>query len=310
MFSFEIKHVAGKRHGGPDGLSGRRGSVEDSEEEEGVEELEEEMDADLTGNEVDSEEEGDNEDQIEEDDDQAMPDEIKKVTRYLTTLQLPGNMTDKQFDSFRQYDLRFLVEEGQLFRRAKPGILPKRVIWDQNEQKDIMSQLPDESGHRGKKVSYEKVALRYWWKGLYRDVEKWVKTCEECQKRSKIRVMEELHPTLDNPLWQRVGLDVVYIALNEGFSKIVEMREYLSGWIEAKALRNADAKSVAAFVHEWIVRFGIPGMIIHDNGPENKKITKILIDRNHIRNVCVTSYHHQSNMVIERGHQQIMDGLA
>jgi len=310
MLSFEIKHVAGKRHGGPDGLSRRRRSVEDSDEEEGVEELEEEMDADLAVNEVDSEEGGDNEDEIEEDDDQAMRDEIKKVTRYLTTLRRLGNMTDKQFDSFRQYALRFLVEEGQLFRRAKPGMPPKRVIWDQNEQKDIMSQLHDESGYRGKKGSYEKVALRYWWKGLYRDVEKWVKTCEECQKRSPIGVTEELHPTLDIPLWQRVGLDVVYMPLNEGFSKIVAMREYLCGWIEAKALRNADSKSVAAFVHEWIVRYGIPGMIIYDNGPENKKITKIMIDRYRIRNVCVASYHPQSNAVIERGHQQIVDGLA
>jgi len=138
-------------------------------------------------------------------------------------------MTDKQFDSFRQYSLRFLVEEGQLFQRAKPGMPPRRVIWDQNEQKDIMSQHHDESGHRGKKGSYKKVGLRYWWQRLCRDVEKWVKTCEECQKRSPIQVMEELHPTLDNPLWQRVGLDVVYMPLNDGFSKIVAIREYLSG---------------------------------------------------------------------------------
>jgi len=51
-------------------------------------------------------------------------------------------------------------------------------------------------------------------------------------------------------------------------------------------------------------------MIIYDNGPENKKITKILIDRYRIQNVCVASYHPQSNTVIERGHQQIVDGLA
>jgi len=95
MFSFEIKHVAGKRYGVPDGLSIRRRSVEDSDEEEGVEELEEEMDAELAVNEVDSEEEGDNEDEIEEDDNQAMLDEIKKVTRYLTTLQRPASMMDK-----------------------------------------------------------------------------------------------------------------------------------------------------------------------------------------------------------------------
>jgi len=80
-----------------------------------------------------------------------------------------------------------------------------------------------------------------------------VKTCEECQKRSLIRVTEELHRTLDNALWQRVGLDVIHMPANEGFSTIVAMREYLSGWVEAKALRNADSKNVAAFIHEWIV---------------------------------------------------------
>jgi len=105
MFSFEIEHITGKRHEGPDGLSRKRRSVEDSDKEEGVEELEEEMDADLVVNEVDSEEKEDNKDEIKEDDDQLMPDEIKKVTRYLTTLQRPASMTDKQFDSFRQYAL-------------------------------------------------------------------------------------------------------------------------------------------------------------------------------------------------------------
>ena len=67
MFSFEIKHIAGKRYEGPDGLSRRRRWVADSDEEEGVKELEEEMVADLAVNKVDSEEEEDTEDEIEED---------------------------------------------------------------------------------------------------------------------------------------------------------------------------------------------------------------------------------------------------
>ena len=61
---------------------------------------------------------------------------------------------------------------------------------------------------------------------------------------------KELHPTLENSLWLRVGLDIVYMLMDEGFTKIVAMREYLSGWIEAKPLKKADSKSVAAFIHE------------------------------------------------------------
>jgi hypothetical protein len=30
---------------------------------------------------------------------------------------------------------------------------------------------------------------------VYVDVEEWVKTCEECQRRARIRYKEPLHPT-------------------------------------------------------------------------------------------------------------------
>jgi len=219
-------------------------------------------------------------------------------------------MIDKAFRAFIRYATKFLVNEGLLFRRAKLNMPPRRVIWDRNEQNNIIQQLHDESGHRDKKGTYQKVALQYWWKGLYCNVEKWVKTCQECQKRSPIRVTEELHPTLDNVLWQRVGLDVIHMLANEGFSRIVAMKEYLSGWVETKALRNADSKSVAAFIHKWIVRFGVPGIIIHDNGAENQKIMKVLIKRHCIKNISIATYHPQWNTLVERGHQQIVDGLA
>lgn len=42
-------------------------------------------------------------------------------------------------------------------------------------------------------------------------------------------------------------------------TRIVAMRDYLSGWVEAKAIRRADSRSDASFVHEWIVRFGVSG---------------------------------------------------
>jgi len=80
--------------------------------------------------------------------------------------------------------------------------------------------------------------------------------------------------------------------------------------VKAKALRNADSKSIVSFIHEWIVRFVVPGIIIHNNEAENQKITKVLIERYRIKNICIVTYHPQSNALVERGHQQIVDGLA
>ena len=60
----------------------------------------------------------------------------------------------------------------------------------------------------------QKVVLRYWWPGQYRDVEAFVRTCEACQKRKPGQVDEELHPTLYSALWRKVGLDVVHMPKN------------------------------------------------------------------------------------------------
>jgi len=51
-------------------------------------------------------------------------------------------------------------------------------------------------------------------------------------------------------------------------------------------------------------------MIIHANGSENHKIAKELLERYRINNVSIASHHPQSNGVIERGHQPIVDALA
>jgi len=55
---------------------------------------------------------------------------------------------------------------------------------------------------------------------------------------------------------------------------------------------------------------GVPVIIIHDNGAQNHKITKVLIERHRITNISIATYHPQSNVLVERDHQQIVDGLA
>ena len=47
MFTCDIKHVAGTKHGGPDALS-RRGKAKEDSEDEDPDELEDQMDLDLT----------------------------------------------------------------------------------------------------------------------------------------------------------------------------------------------------------------------------------------------------------------------
>jgi len=72
--------------------------------------------------------EDDEDEEHDEDDVDDMPHDLKRVKGYLLTLQRPVGMTDRVFNSFRQYALRFLMYEGVLFRRAKQNMPPKSVI--------------------------------------------------------------------------------------------------------------------------------------------------------------------------------------
>ena len=100
-------------------------------------------------------------------------------------------------------------------------------------------------------------------------------------------------------------------AATDGSKYMLGMRDDLSGWVEYKALRRASSRAVAKFIHEvWMARFGCPLLIVNDEGPENQAFTRELLERFNVRNVQVNAYHPQSNGLVERGHQSIVDELA
>ena len=50
--------------------------------------------------------------------------------------------------------------------------------------------------------------------------------------------------------------------------------------------------------------------IVFDGGGENKGVVRELMKRHNTRNVPIAAYHPQSNGLIERGYQPIIDALA
>lgn len=83
---------------------------------------------------------------------------------------------------------------------------------------------------------------------MYQDVVEWVKTCDECQKQGKSRFDEPLHPTWSVMVWDKVGVDVIYMPLDGKEGYAVLARDDLSGWVEGRALEKADSLSVAKFL--------------------------------------------------------------
>ena len=308
LFDFEVKHIPGTKNGGADALSRRGLAPEDGIEDEN--EADDYFDAKLCGVSVTEEPpllariylheaEYDGDDLV--------------LGRYLETLQRPDSLTDQQYQRLRQKSRHFLVCDGYLFKRArKRSHPPRRVIGKEDLRDEVLQELHDNQGHRGREATYALASRRYQWKGMYDDVAKYVQSCEECQRRKRIRYEEPLHPTWSATVWEKVGIDVVFMPTSiEGYEYIVFARDDLSGWVEARALRRADSHSVATFIYEDLIcRHGLPQRVVMDGGSENLGFTKTLLEKYRIKNVHISAYHPQSNGLVERGHGPVVNALS
>ncbi|GJT51701.1 reverse transcriptase domain-containing protein [Tanacetum coccineum] len=89
--------------------------------------------------------------------------------------------------------------------------------------------------------------------------------------------------------------------------------DYLSKWVEAKALPTNDARVVVKFLKSLFARFGTPRAIISDRGTHfcNDKFSKVMSEYG-VTHRLATAYHPQmsgqvevSNHGIKRDHQKL-----
>jgi Integrase zinc binding domain len=144
------------------------------------------------------------------------------IGQYLKTLRRPDSLMDMEYQQLRRNSKSFFIRDGYLYKRGrKRGMPPRRVVGLPEQPVEIVRECQGEISHRGKGATFEHVKRRYQWKGMYEDVEKWVKTCEDCQRRAKIRYEEPLHPTWTLKVVDKIGVDVVYMPQTQEGSFIV-----------------------------------------------------------------------------------------
>ena len=198
LFSFDITHVAGVKHKGPNALSRRPGTEEELRElaeggEEAVQRLEEFVDGELDAMWVSAEEEeactgfcnsvfhsfsmlfpifrggeGERSDEVGFcfSFNKAMyegEENLQRVGEYLEMMRRPAGMPDGEFKRFKGFAVKFLLRDGVLYRRAKTWMPPRRVQRNTKDKEEVLRQLHNESGHRGRDGTYEKARLRYYW---------------------------------------------------------------------------------------------------------------------------------------------------
>ena len=82
---------------------------------------------------------------------------------------------------------------------------------------------------------------------------------------------------------------------------ILVCTDYVTKWVEAKALYQANEQSIIDFLFEEIfTHFGVPREIMTDQGTQfMSNMVKTIIQKYHIRHKVSTPYHPQANGQVE-----------
>ena len=169
-------------------------------------------------------------------------------------------------------------------------------------------------GYLGMNAMYDKISEWYYWDQIYRDVQVYVRSCTECQKRLKTRRKEPLHPIQVGRAFERIGIDLVgpLSITTQNNRYIIVATDYLMKWPEARAVSDAGANTLAKFIFEEIIcRHGTPKIILSDQGRNFiSETVRILCEKFLIVHKFSSAYHPQTNGMVERLNRTLCESLA
>nr|GEX31893.1 reverse transcriptase domain-containing protein [Tanacetum cinerariifolium] len=185
------------------------------------------------------------------------------------------------------------------------------------EALDILEACHNEptGGHHGANLTAKKVFdAGFFWPTIYKDAYEFVKNCNSCQRQGKISQRDEMP---QNSIQICEIFDVWGIEFmgpfpsSRGNKYILVAVDYLSKWVEAKALPTNDARVVCKFLEYLFARFGTPRAIISDRGTPfcNDQFVKVMLKYG-VTHHLSTAYHPQTTGQVEvsnRGLKRILE---
>nr|GFA97978.1 reverse transcriptase domain-containing protein [Tanacetum cinerariifolium] len=149
----------------------------------------------------------------------------------------------------------------------------------------------------------------FFWPSIYRDAHKMIKTCDICQRQGKISQRDEMpHNSIQVcEIFDIWGIDFMGpFPSSKGNKYILVAVDYISKWVEAKALLTNDARVVVKFLKSLFSRFGTPREIISDRGTHfcNDQFTRVMIKYG-VTHRLATSYHPQTSGQVEVSNRRL-----
>ncbi|KAJ0173294.1 hypothetical protein K1T71_011470 [Dendrolimus kikuchii] len=171
-------------------------------------------------------------------------------------------------------------------------------------------------GHIGSNRMYSKLKDTYYWSGMKKDIENYVRNCPLCQQNKALRATNkasmEITTTSNEPL-QRIFTDIVGPLPESGPQKykyIVTFQDDLTKYSMAYPIVQSTAEQTSECLIKFISHFGIPKTVLSDQGVHFiADVYKQVASLFKIKHLFSSPYHPQTNGALERSHSTLKEYL-
>ena len=182
-----------------------------------------------------------------------------EIWNAISQVQERGNVLNGRFKKFRGIRLN-----NRILFRSRRIVTPASMV-------DQVIRIVHNDSHWGIQRTFEEVRRRFYWAGLFKDVEKFCSACEVCGKSKRgCNRKQPLVPIKLQYNFPRavVSFDTATLPWSAGgYRYVLVLTDLFSKFIEAVPMRNQEASSVVSALEQgWFLRHGYPLTLLSDQG--------------------------------------------
>ena len=223
-----------------------------------------------------------------------------KLSRVLQYLQQGWpSEGDPELDTYSSKRFELSTYEGCI-------LWGNRIVIPEPGRESVLQELHE--GHPGITKMKALARMYVWWPKIDAAIEKSVRLCSACQEVQSSPPVAPLNPwKWPSRPWARLHLDFAGPFQGKNILVLIDAH---SKWIEAICTATTSSICVIEELRTIFARFGIPEMIVTDNGSGFvSQECETFLKKNGIKHVTSAPYHPASNGLAERAVQIVKRGL-